>query len=274
MDARKLAISSIATVVPVGIAAALVAGSPFGTIPLGTTDLDGGSDKIDELTPGGVTGSGTDASGEICNELPGGAPMTDVTIDLTNATAATVTVNGTASTTTESDSFNVKFPSAVGGNVCVDVDITDISPDGSGENIEIYATPSRSEQINGGSVEVNVFPQFEIEESRDLQRTSIAFMDHGGGVAYVRNGDSTRGMTQLNGTVSFPNGGARTLLDVELQSTSGTPISSTVSISGNTFTISGFPTVSAGATAQIVLLWDNSLGRPASRLQIEGVFTP
>jgi hypothetical protein len=258
-----------------GAAAAVSTVLPFGTIPLGTKNLDGGSDKVDTLTPGGVTGSGPDASGTICNKLPGGVPMTDVTIDLTNATAGGVTVNGTTSgAASGGSSFNVKFDSSVNFDECVTLEIDDISPNESGKLIDIYATPSKEESINGSIVEVNVFPLFELEESRDLQRTTIAFMDHGAGVAHLRNNDAARGLTEINGEVSFPGGGARTLSDVELQDASGSTIASTVSILGNTFTISGFSTVPAGAVRKVVVLFDNSTGRPATRLELEGVFTP
>ena len=248
---------------------------PFGTIPLGTQLLDGGSDKVDMLTPGGVTGSGPDASGTICNGLPGGAAIGGVSIDLIHATAGAVTVNGkTSGAANGTSSFNVKFDSDVSKDARITLEIDDISPDDSGKLIDIYATPSRAERIDGGTVEVNVFPLFELEESRDLQRTTIAFMGHGAGVAYVQNSDPTRGLTKLNGEVTFPDGGARALLDVELQDTSGNPIASTVSISGGSFTIDNFPAVSAGAIAQVVILFDTSTGRPSTRLELEGVFTP
>ncbi|QDU68530.1 hypothetical protein [Engelhardtia mirabilis] len=264
-----------ASLAVVGCAALALAESRgiFGTIPLGTKNLDGGSDKVDTLTPGGVTGSGPDAAGTLYNKLPAGASMTDVTIDVTNATAGGVTVDGTSSgASSGSSSFNVSFGESVGPDESMELEIDDIAPDGSGKNIEIYATPSRSESINSGSVEVNVFPLFELEESRDLQRTAIAFMDHAGGVAFVRNDDSSRDLVQIDGELSFPNGGARNLVDVELQTTDGTPVSSSIAVSGSTFTIAPYSSVAAGTVVQVVVLLDSSTGRPETRLQLEGTF--
>lgn len=275
MKTRTTLIATASLLLLGGAAAAISTALPFGTIPLSTRDLDGGSVKVNNLTPGGVIGSGPDASGTICNKLPSGAAMGAVTIDITNATAGGVTVNGVASGAAGgSSSFNVNFESDVNADACVTLEIDDISPDASGKMIHIYATPSRAESINGGSVEVNVFPFFRLEWSRDLQRTAIAFMDHGAGVAYVQNSDTTRGLTEISGEMTFPDGGARTLVDVELQDTSGSPIASTVSISGDTFTIEDFPTVSAGAIVQVVVLFDRSTGRPSTQLELEGAFTP
>lgn len=239
-----------------------------GTIPLATTQLTGGTTNVAKLDPDAIPTSGPDAAGKVCSNLPGGAPMDDLTISFDNGSATGVSIGGKTASASGSNAFHLTFEEDVNHEACVDLEITGLSGDGSGKDVEINATPSIESSVDGVVIEVNPFPRFAFESNLDLMRTSITDMDHGGGLAFVYNDDSEQSISALEGTVSFPEGANRTLLMVEVQSERGEKLPATVTVSGNGFSVERISPIAAGEGRRIVMWFDNGAGEVNARLQL------
>ncbi|MEO0421845.1 MAG: hypothetical protein AAF184_05885 [Pseudomonadota bacterium] len=242
------------------------------TIPLPTKKLSGGTTSVAKLDPAAIPTSGPDAAGKLCNDLPGGAGMDDVTITIDNGTAGNVEVGGKAATGTDSGGWHVQFDNNVDSDDCVDLKITNIQPDDSGKDVEIKATPSIESSVDGVVIEVNPFPRFGFEANVDLMRTSITAMDHGGGLAFVHNDDGEQAINGLEGQVSFPEGANRSLLMVELQTQRGEKLPAVITVTGNGFTIDRMTPIARGEGRLIVLWFDNGAGDANARLQLSATY--
>ncbi|MEM9384782.1 MAG: hypothetical protein AAGA68_06955 [Pseudomonadota bacterium] len=244
------------------------------TIPLPTKKLTGGTTSVAKLDPAAIPTSGPDAAGKLCNDLPNGAGMDDVTITIDNATAGGVDVGGTPAAETDSGGWHVKFDNDVDSDACVDLKITDIQPDDSGKDVEIKATPSIESSVDGVVIEVNPFPRFGFASNLDLMRTSITAMDHGGGLAFVQNNDGEEAINALEGQVSFPEGANRSLLMVELQTERGEKLPAAITVTDNGFTVDRMTPIAHGDGRLIVLWFDNGAGDVNARLQLSATYAP
>lgn len=225
------------------------------TIPLGTVELTGGA--ACKSLPVSAIQAGDVVTATIHNMLAGGAVINDLTVEVRRkgstgnppvVSGGTVT-NGQASNTQQAsqtpagtgsvvDFDENAFPGTIGGNASATVDLVMGNP-GTAQDMEICFVPT----IATADGEANTLDLFEFNQQTDLVRKTIVSMWRAVLSAPVRNSDDRLDIVQLDGVITRPPGAAAALSSVKIvdpannfQEVSGV----TVTISGDSFSISGF----------------------------------
>ncbi|MBI5363016.1 MAG: hypothetical protein HZA53_07535 [Planctomycetes bacterium] len=265
------------------LAAWATKGAPpaFQDIPMGKTELKGGSTKVGEIDPAVVAqGGSTSASGSVCNEISGGVDITDFDVSLkkanTTSGATKLTVNGASSPVTFDSNgvahYDYPTNSSLAGKACHDYSITGITADGSGQNIIITFTPSAKKTLAGSLVNCNVLPAYKLDSMSDLARNGISEMYHSCALAIVTNADTTRGLTSLAGTTALLDV-TRTLTSVYLVETNGTPVpNANVTINGSSFSITGFTPLAPNKTVLVAMKFSDIVGGTRMQARLEATF--
>lgn len=281
MRSRKLlALSSLCIALP---PLALCIGDGSTVIPLGLAVLNGGATAFNSLDPEALDPGGSEVRGDVQNGDHKDRDYTDLTITIENGSASNGQIkNGdqsqasfTAMVKEGGAKFRAQFPSEpMEKGESYEIKLEGLSGDGLGAHIVVLATPSMPALINSVEFEANPFPGFDLTRAHDRERNAIIAMDHAVGVAVLENCDASQRITAIDGVISFVGAPSRSVVDVELQTQAGTPVSSTVSIVGNSFTISGFTAIPSGQSRLIVVQLNNDTGEPGVRLQLTGTFEP
>ena len=273
---------AIALATAIGLPAAFAAstitapGAALNTIGMGQTEMKGGTTKIGEIDPSAIPTAGPDAMGTLCNQYPSGVTISDLHIKIKKGTAESVEVGELDPVNFDGSGVaHVTYPAAGGldGNECTTYTIDNLTADGSGDNLVLSVTPSLLVVVDETTVEVNSIAEYRFEQMSDLTRNGIAEMYHAGVLTVVTNFDPSHSMTQIQGSLSFPGTSSASLTGVHLFESDGDAITTgSVSISGNDFTLSGFPALEPLNTYRVVLLLDAPLGGQPMRAQLQGTF--
>lgn len=272
-----LSIRSRVYLAVLGFAATAAAASTlsFGlqTVPMGATDMKGGTAKIGEATPA-VINSATVFSGTVCNETKVVITDLDFSLKKVVTTGGSTTVKvGTdnAATFNANGVGHYNFPNNAGltGNNCVSYEITGVVPDGSGANVVFEVTPSSSQTISGSVVHCNVIPEYEFDELADQKRDGIAQMFHAHAIAVITNVDDDALIESFSGDASALDV-SRTLVAVHAKDDQGNALTNAnVTISGSDFTVDGFTPLGEDKTVLLVFEFSSALGGTRMRAQIQ-----
>jgi len=248
------------------------------TIPMGQTDMKGGTTKIGEVDPDAIPTAGPDAAGKVCNDLSGGPVIQDLTFSIKQGSAGTLEVSGSNSTPFDANGkASVTFASGSGlsGKTCRDYVIKGLAGDDSGDNLILNVTPSFTATLSSSSVELNSLPEFRLDAMSDLARNGIAELYHAGVLFQVSNDDPGQGLTEFHGVVTFPGASSSTVASVHLMDTQGDELATlTTTVSGNEFTITNFAELHPGYAYRIVIRLSEAIGGEPMRVQLQAVFAP
>lgn len=245
-------------------------------IPMGNSDLKGGSTKLPEIDPASLPTSGPDAAGGVCNQVPGGPIITDLTFSIRKGSAQSLEVEGVSNSVPfgAGGTANVTLDPGIGGGQCRGYTLNGLQG-ADGSNIVINCTPSYTAVIGQTVVELNALPAFRFDAMSDLARNGIAELYHAGVLALVFNDDSSRALNAVAGEVSFPGTAVAAVTGVHIFEMDGDPVANaTVDIVGNEFAITGFAPLSSGNVYQVVVTLTNGLGGEPMRAEIQGTFEP
>ncbi len=244
------------------------------TIPMGETNLTAGTTKIGEIDPAALPTSGPDAAGKLCNKVPGGVLITDLTFSIKKGTAASVEVEGVPTGVTFSNATAHVNGLSMGGNVCLGYTLKSLSGDTSGANLICNVTPSYKDQVAGAVHEVNALPLYELSALNDMARNGTAEVYHRGVLLFVANADPDQLLCGLTGSLSFPAGVDATIESVHLREADGDPVTPVQgSHSSTSFEFSGFPGVKPKESCRVLVLFTAPLEGKSLRATITGSFT-
>lgn len=243
------------------------------TVPMGATDIKGGTPKIGEVTPA-VINSTTVFSGTVCNETK--VVITDLDFSLkkvdTTGSSTTLKVGATSAGTFNAAGVgHYDFPSNGGltGNNCVSYEISGVVPDSSGANVVFEVTPSSSQSISGSVVHCNVIPEYEFDEMADQKRDGIAQMFHARAIAVITNVDDDALIESFSGDASALDV-SRTLVAVHAKDDQGNALpNANVTINGSDFTVDGFTPIGEDKTVLLIFEFSSALNGTRMRAQIQ-----
>jgi len=258
-------------------------------VGLGTISLTGGTTY--KVVNSGETHQQT-ASGSLTNNFGNGEAITDMGIivrrkgamgtqpqigktKITNGTeedeqsAQQNGPNGSGKTHHDTDSFG-----SIGGQASANVTI-EVNISSSADDTEFCFTPSVSDKPKNSDEAANTLAEFHMTESADLHRHSISALLHDRLAFYVRNEDIRFDIDQLDGTVTFPAGSSATITNVYLQDPSSSysePAGTLTSISGNTFSITGFTNLAEDDAYEVVVVFSQSFNAETVKILMEAGF--
>lgn len=272
-----LAVRSLLSLVPPGAVAvcACLAFAPPNTIPMGEASLGAATTKLGEIDPAALPTSGPDAAGKLCNKVPGGVLINDLTFSIKKGNAGSVEVEGVAN----GQPFNSQGSAHVtglsmGGNVCLGDTIKSLTGDGSGDDLVCKVTPSYGATVDGVQHEFNALPAYELSAMNDMARNGSAEVYHAGVLLLVFNKDGEQSLSALSGSLSLPAGVNASIASVHLRESDGDPLTPVQSSHTSTgFELSGFPALKSGASCQVLVLLNAPLDGKPLRAAVTGVFT-
>jgi len=244
------------------------------SILMGEKKLEGGTTKLGEIEPAVIPTSGPNATGSVCNEIPGGNALEDLDFFIRNGSAGSVSVGGGTAVPfdTESGSAHVKI--TMTGNVCKDYTLHGLSGDGSGKLLVVNVTPSDVKSVAGNAIESNILPAFRFDRMSDLARNGVE-LHHGALLALVHNDDGEKILTSISGSLSFPGSVSADLQDIHVFESDGDLLGgASVAISGAEFLITDFGGVVVEDFVQVLIVLDDELGGELARAQLQGTFAP
>ncbi len=271
-------ILALACVGAVGVGAAFAGALRFSPalqeIPMGETEMKGGTTKIGEISPGVISADGaTSASGSVCNKLK--VKVTDLDFEVKKGNTANTKLElkgSTISFTNGTAHFDYPPGSGLEGNQCEDYKITGLKADGSGANLVIQVTPSTSATLAGGLVHCNILPEYNFDVMSDMARNGMARVFHGCVLAVVNNADRDSAIVSLSGTVT-PLQTSQSLISAHLLDMRGLAVNgATTSLSGAEFTISGFTPLAPEKSFIVALRFSGPLAGAGLRAQLQASF--
>lgn len=268
-----LSTALIAPLVFVAVPHDVLASSPF-AILMGETEVEGGTEKLGQIDPLALPPSGPDATGSVKNEMPKGKVWNDLDFTIKNGTAATVKVGHGPSVEFNEDGNRAHVSVTTSGNASEDYTLDGLEGDGTDELIDLYVSPSDAKTVDGAKIESNILPAFRFDRMSDQARNGVE-SHHEAVLALVHNDDGSKGMTSIDGEVSFPGTAAANLEDVHLFQADGDPFPyAAVSISGDEFSVTDFGGVATGESVQVLVVLDADLGGELARVRLEADFAP
>jgi len=255
------------------------------TYPIGTIVLNGGQDSG---TTDAQSFDGDDSIiGKIENnlDLPN-YKITDLDLELestgtlgSSALDGTVAQNGAAAT-----NFTIAGKSVPVVNGRAYVDGLNISEDadanftitgvtgGAGDDLLVKFNPSIT-AVTGAFFEANVFEKFDVSQASDSERNDLAAVRHTKLLASVSNQDGSKRINEFSGHISFPGSSRADVVAVELRDAATDAfISSTLTVTGDTFVIDGFTPRPAGSGTILLIDLDSALNLNPARVRITGTF--
>jgi hypothetical protein len=253
----------------------VLSSAPLQSIPQPHADLTGGTTNIATVAAVAIPSGGLSTQGTLKNAIRPGETITRVVVTIANGTASSVTVNG-QSVQAAGRVFDIPFPSGTEWRHLAycqwQATGLEVSPAGSTKPVVIDLTPIAPREPLP-AVSLDVLPGYELRRSTDQMRSGVGLFARGA-LAVVTNGDVEHRIDALHGEVSFPGTASAELVDVYLLGAGDVPLSTTVSIDGDEFTVSGIPPMAHGETVQVVLLFDSSLEGQPMRCRIAAGFVP
>jgi hypothetical protein len=250
----------------------------FNTIPLGQTDMKGGTTKIGEVSPGSIPTSGPDASGLLCNEIKPGQNIHDLTFEIENGTAVSVEVDGEPNTIPFiNGKAHVTLANGdIGGNGCKKYTLNDLSStstDTPPKNLKISVTPSLATDAGGSTTELNTIEEYIFTEMSDKKTQGIETLFHEGIAAGITNGEKSKKsrISALTGSVTVPSGFA--LTGVHLRTPGGVTVTGTATqITGDDFEVNGFTPLDVGDSYVLILVFNEALEGETLKVEVKADF--
>jgi hypothetical protein len=247
-------------------------------IPMGTTEMKGGSTKIGEVDPAVCNSDGTtNATGILKNKIDN-VTVTDLDITIQKGTATSLVLAGNPPINVTFDAGKAHADYAAGGGLTNNDQGYEVKglkgdADQNDGNIVINVTPSSKSTILGSVVNCNILAAYRFSAMSDLTRNGISELHHGAALAMIYNEDrSGATLTEIAGTVSFP-GASANLTAVHLLDEDGDLISgASVSLNGLQFTISGFTALQEDDFVRVVMVFSEPLDGAPMRAQIQATF--
>lgn len=244
------------------------------SILMGEKKLEGGTTKLGEIEPAVIPTSGPNATGSVCNEIPGGNALEDLDFFIRNGSAASVSVGGGTAVEFDEDSNSAHVKITMTGKVCEDYTLHGLSGDGSGKLLVVNVTPSDEKTVAGNAIESNILPAFRFDRMSDMSRKG-AELHHDALLALVHNDDGAKSLTSITGILSFPGTASADLQDIHVFESDGDLLGgATVAISGAEFSITSFGGVPVDDFVQVLFVLDDELNGELARAQLQGSFAP
>ena len=248
------------------------------SIPMPNADLKGGSTKVGQVTPGAL-GTGTDLTGQYCNQLPNSQNISNLTVELENGTGTKVVLDNGANPDQEATFSNgvatfSNLTHPVTGNGCQNYTIegarSNTTPP---KTVAVWFTPSVKKTIDGTLISMNSTDLFEMDYLNNIYGSGTAKCYRAALSLPIINHDDTHDITQLDVLVSFPSQPQAVVTDVHMLDKGDYAVTgATISQSGNNVTITNFPAISEGELYYIVLEFNEALAGDIVRTTVEATF--
>lgn len=256
-------------------------------VDLGSIELTGGSTSKEVDTNAITPGPGPEMVGRITNKL--GREMHDLTVSVKrtnpNATPPASDGNTTVScgqgqseggNTSTDDGYTATIQ--FGGAGCpppAHTDTVDVSVDvvnaGNGQTVKVFFTPSYKDKPKNSQAHADVLQSLSLSEAAPGGTHSLASPFHDRGHLGITNTGS-KPIVDLSGTCTLPAGISLSSIHLEDPSMAfASPAGANVQITGNSFTVSGFAALPAGATYDLIAVFSAAPAK-GYRIRVEATF--
>jgi len=244
-------------------------------IAMGGAEMKGGTSRMCEVDPL-VLSDLHGGAGQVSNKLPFATTITGLVFSIAKGNARLLRVDGNPMAAFNSAGF-AKVALARGAGIAADAHrkyaIDGLTSDGSNDHLVFHVTPSVSASIDDIATELNVLPAYSLDARSASARNIIDELYCAGAVAIVSNQDTSKRITQLRGSVSFPGTLAGELTGVRITTQDGLPLPSAKIVrSRDEFIITGFTSLAPANSCRVIVLLANALGGQPMRVEPEAGF--